>query len=536
MDYRCFALQKDASTPLYRQLADHIKRAVKEGELQPGEKLPPIRKLAEQLGISPITVSQSYDVLALEGVASGSIGRGTFLLPRPSITSAFQAKPLQPTLEGSQQPPAKPPEWMAALQQQLRLPRAALLQRTLQNAVKRWPAEEPLLHFSSGNPDANLFSLERWQEAMTQAGISLKQEEDTNNLQYGASALGDPALRSFLAAYIRRYGIYVDTESILLTSGTQQGLDLIARSLLQPGDSVFVEEMSYISALDIFEQRGVQWETIPLDEYGLQTEVLARKLEATPQNRPRLLYTIPTGQSPTGVSLAQERRRHLAELARKHNLLIIEDDAFNELYYQGVTPAPAIWNYETEGRVIYLKSFSKTIFPAVRLGCIVAAPALLSVLVRQKQIFDRPTPISTTRTVLHYLNALAYERELTHIRRTYHQRRNALLTALEQELSPFGCHWSIPQAGFNLLLSIPEHLDSIQVVEEAASRGLVLAPGQFFAPVRTQQSSNTLRLTFADKSPQQLEEATRRLAAVLQTLVQTERRPIHSTPQFTTEV
>ena len=307
-------------------------------------------------------------------------------------------------------------------------------------------------------------------------------------------------------------------DHILLTSGTRQGLDLIARTSFEPGDSVFVEQYSYIAALDIFEQYGVQVRPVPWRRGPAGGGVRAAARCAAP--RPGWLYTIPTGQSPTGISLAVERRRRLGEVAHRYHVLIIEDDAFNELTYERELPAPAIGGFAPVGRVIYLKSFSKTTFPALRLGCLVAVPELLSVLAEQKGLVDRGASLVVARSVLTYLRSPAYERHLAQMRTVYRHRRDVLLAALDRELRALGCHWTRPRAGFSLLLTLPAAVHEMEVVEEAVAQGVLVAPGRFFTPTALGTRDHTLRLTFADKSPEQLEEATQRLALALQTLVE----------------
>ncbi|HEY6410737.1 MAG TPA: PLP-dependent aminotransferase family protein, partial [Ktedonobacteraceae bacterium] len=348
MDYSAIQVKHDAPTSLYQQVADQITVAAQQEALKPGEKLLPIRRLAVMLGVSPITVTQAYRALARAGVAGGQIGRGTFILPVqagmiPTGTGATQASPpidhatpaptgIRWTREG----------WMLSLGRRVGTPRSVALGQVFRQLLRGKP-EETFIDFSSGNPEASLFSLAHWQQIMEQAGKSLDQESGQQGevaaLQYGG-AMGDAALRSFLTDYLQRFGLHVTTDDILLTSGTQQGLDLIARTFFEPGDSVYMEEFSYIAAMDIFEQYGVRVQPVPMDEDGLQVEVFERLLDA-PQNRPRWLYTIPTAHSPTGICMTVERRRRLVELARTYNVLIIEDDAFNELFYERGMPAPA---------------------------------------------------------------------------------------------------------------------------------------------------------------------------------------------------
>jgi DNA-binding transcriptional MocR family regulator len=541
MDYSAIHIQHDAPTPLYQQIADQITWAAHQEALKPGEKLPPIRRLAAMLGVSPITVTQAYQALARAGVAGGQIGRGTFILPTPALAQPeLRARTFASAEEGVAPSTAlewTPERWTMPLARRVRTPRSVALGQVFRQLL-HGKSEQTLIDFSSGNPGASLFSLAHWQQIMEQAGRSLDQESqqpgDVAAFQYGP-ALGDAALRSFLSGYLQRFGLHVTTDDILLTSGTQQGLDLLARTFFEPGDSVFVEQYSYIAALDIFEQYGVHLQPVPLDEDGLQVDAFERLLDA-PQNRPRWLYTIPTAQSPTGISMTVERRRRLVELARTYNVLIIEDDAFNELSYERGMPAPAIWSFAPEGRVIYVKSFSKTTFPAVRLGCIVAAPEMLSCLAEKKGLVDRTTSLLVARSVLIYLSSPAYERNLEQMRSVYRQRRDVLLAALERELGPLGCHWSRPLAGFSLLVTLPASLQEMEVVEEAVAQGVVVAPGRFFMPSAAGTRDNTLRLTFADKSPELLEEAAHRLGLALRTLLQRGEKSSYPAFRLTTDV
>jgi DNA-binding transcriptional MocR family regulator len=543
MDYATIHLEHDTPTPLYQQIADQISQAAHQGVIKPGEQLPPIRRLADLLSVSPITVTQAYRALARVGVVGGQIGRGTFIQPSPPLTATGSgARTFQPSgAFPRQDAPFPPPEetgeaWALSMTRRGRLPRSVALGQVFRRLL-RGTSGPSLIDFSGGNPEPALFALANFQQLMEQAGRSLDEEsqnpEASAIFQYGSS-LGDAALRTFLAGYLPRFGVQTTADTILLTSGTQQGLDLIARTLVEPGDSIFVEQYSYIAALDIFEQAGAQLRPLPLDEDGLQVEAFEHLLGA-PQSRPRWLYTIPTGQSPTGISLAVERRRRLVEVAQRYNVLIIEDDAFNELIYEPGPPAPAIRSFAPEARVLYLKSFSKTTFPALRLGCLVADPAVLSILAEQKGLVERGTSLVVARTVLAYLRSVAYERYLEQMRTVYRQRRDVLLAALSRELGPLGCHWTFPRAGFSLLLTLPAELHEMEVLEEAVAQGVAVAPGRFFTPMTHLTRDPTLRLTFADKSPEQLEEATRRLALALRTLLERGRSASPS-PHVTTEV
>ncbi|MBX5455716.1 MAG: PLP-dependent aminotransferase family protein [Thermogemmatispora sp.] len=524
-----FSLDKSTRTLLYQQLAEQIKSAIVRGELTEGTQLPPVRRLAAELSVSTTTVAQAYDLLASEGVIGGHVGRGTYILSSPLTALARARAPF-----GGDLPTSGPVStsqcqrldwatgWLGGLS--LQASRAGQLQWLTQRSLERWGDPATMLNLSSGYPDVSLFPIERWEHSMARAGRLLAEETrqaaSLQVLQYG-STLGDEALRRYLCQYFTRFGFQPEPQEILLTSGNQQGLDLVARVLLTPGEPVFIEEPAYLAALDIFEQQRATCQPIPVDEEGLRLDLLEQALEA-PAARPRLLCVVPTAHSPTGATMSRERRQQLVELASRYNLLIVEDDYCSELFYgeSGCgEPPPALRSFDGEGRVIYLKSFNKLIFPTLRLGCIVAAPPILARLVEGKQTFARGTSLPLARALLEHLSDPAFEEELCLYRQEYRRRRDALLNLLEEELAGLECRWTVPTAGLNLLLWLPPQLQEYEVIEKAADRGLLLAPGQLFRVENSQQQLPSIRLTFADKSPEQLCEGVKRLSSTLRALL-----------------
>lgn len=525
MDFNNIRLDKEVAEPLYQQLANQLKAAMQRGELRNGEKLPPIRAWKEALGISPITATQAYERLATEGFASGQVGRGTFVRWQPPISPETQSRIVHeqfvqydtnrlnndfPTLINAQ--------------------RTARLQRIIQTARSRYPHKD-FINLTSGSPSPELFAVRRWRSAMNKAGESLEYEAEefgyAASLQYGL-ALGDEPMRGWLADYLKKFEIRCQPENILLTTGSQQALDLLARTLFMPGDSVLVESPCYIAALEVFENRDVNWLPLTLDDRGIPTEGLERLIE---RYKPKMIYTVPVAQSPTGITLATERRAKLLELARRYNLLILEDDTCNEFYYEAETCPPALKSQDTDGRVIYFKSFSKLIFPAVRLGAIVASKPLIEKLAEAKAVFDRNTSIPLARAVLKFVDTPAFERELLTNREIYDERRNTLINGLENELAPFGCSWTKCEGGFSLIMSLPRSVRSEEFYLAAAEQGLGIAPAHILYPAIETAPTNTLRITFGDKPPATLKEAVHKLKTAMQSF-QKQRPPMASGASF----
>jgi DNA-binding transcriptional MocR family regulator len=519
LDFAKIKLDKADSAPLYRQLAEQLKGAIRRGDLQSGEKLPPIRAWKDKLDISPVTATQAYEVLGAEGYAVGQVGRGTFArLP--------QARPLAARLPDEAEVAAIAPRPVAAFSpapfnfpDYYKASRSALVQRALNTSIARHQAAggDDLIVLTSGGPAQELFQLGRWRAAMNRAGESFEQESQFYNnsqFQYG-SALGDMATRQWLASYLSRFGFQPDPDEILLTTGSQQALDLLSRVLAGPGDNVLVESPSYVSALEIFENRGVNWLPLPLDDRGLLVAQIERLAE---RYRPRLLYTIPTAQSPTGITLASERRKQLVELADRYNFWIIEDDTCNEFYYESDTLLPAIKSYDQPGRVIYLKSFSKLIFPAVRFGLITAQKPLMEKLAGAKAVFDRGISLPLARSVMKFAGAPAFEKELVVARQVYRERRDALLAGFEAELGEAGCSWSKCEAGFSIQLTLRVDIRADEFHLAAAENGVAVLPGPIYYPLMNESRLNTVRISFGDNSPQRLQEACRRLGITLRSL------------------
>ena len=520
-------LDKTGAAPLYRQLADRLKEAIRQGELVQGERLPPIRAWKERLGISPVTATQAYEVLAQEGFTTGQVGRGTFVtVPAPPAKTIREVPADYAKREVA---PLRP-----ELTSYLKTGRAAQVQRYLATAVARYEAKTDhpadMIVMTSGNPAPERFALSRWKDAMQAAGESLEQETSRRNLsfQYGAP-LGDEETRGWLADYLSRVGIKATLPEVMLTSGAQQALDLLTRAFMGPGEPLLVESPCYFSALEIFESRGVELLPVPLDDDGLQLDVLERLVE---RHHPRLLYTVPTSHNPTGIMQSVARRTQLLELAERYNFFIIEDDNCNEFCYSP-TP-PTLKSLDRQDRVIYIKSFSKLIFPAVRLGAVIAAEPIMEKLSSAKAMFDRATSLPTARTVFKFCSSPAFERELRQSKSFYQLRRDTFVAALERELAGTGCQWTRCQGGFSLLLTLPRTVRADEFYLETAERGLAVLPAMASYPVINEAPTNVVRLSFGDNPPDRLEEAARRLGQALQ--VFGTRKPLLSGTPFMTSV
>jgi 2-aminoadipate transaminase len=370
-------------------------------------------------------------------------------------------------------------------------------------------AQPQMISFAGGLPAPELFPAEE----ITAASERALAEEPLATLQYGTSE-GYTPLRELAASWLTRLGIGASAEQILITAGSQQGLDLVGRLLIDPGAPVAVEEPTYLGALQAWQTCRPNYLTVPLDEDGLDVEALERLLLRGVQ--PRFLYIVSCFQNPTGVTLAPARRRRLIELAARYELPIIEDDPYGDLFYEGerVTPLAAL-DCELHGEpryVVYLGTLSKVLAPGLRVGWVVAPRAIFDQLIMLKQGFDLSTS-STAQLIAYYAcRESLLEQHVPRIRALYRERRDAMLAALDQAM-PAGVSWTRPHGGMFLWMTLPEGMDSEVLLTRALETGVAFVPGRPFHP--SGNGANTLRLNFSHSNVSQINEGVRRLASVL---------------------
>ncbi len=373
-------------------------------------------------------------------------------------------------------------------------------------------AQPDMISFAGGLPAPELFPAEELSVAAERAIA----EAPLAALQYGPTE-GFAPLRELIAGWLEPLGLQLPGDQVLITAGSQQGLDLAGRLLIDPGAPVAIEQPSYLGALQAWQSYRPHYLTLPLDADGLDVAALETLLASGA--RPRFLYLVSCFQNPTGATLSPERRHQLIALAARYQLPIIEDDPYGELFYQGERPAPlAALDLALHGElrhVIYLGTLSKLLAPGLRVGWIVAPRAIAHQLVLLKQGLDLHTG-SLAQAVAYYAcrdGLLA--RHLPRIRALYHERRDAMLAALEREM-PATVSWTRPDGGMFLWLTLPTPLDAAALLERAIAQRVAFVPGAPFHP--RGGGANTLRLNFSHSDPARLSEGVRRLGDALRSL------------------
>jgi len=370
------------------------------------------------------------------------------------------------------------------------------------------------ISLAGGLPAAEIFPVEKI-AAVTQR---ILEEHGQQALQYGMTE-GYTPLRELLAQRLEQDGLNVSADNILITSGSQQGLDLLGKIMIDAGDYLLVESPTYLGALQACNAYEPEYVAVRSDEEGIVTD----ELEPALQKNPKFIYALPNFQNPTGVTFTLERRRKLVEVASRYEVPIIEDDPYSQLRFEGEA-LPSLLTLENErqqergtpyqGNVIQLNTFSKVLTPGLRLGWVVAPTHVIRKLVLAKQGTDLHTATFNQMIAYELAHEGFLEEHLPLIRQTYRERRDAMLAALE-EFFPDNVHWTRPQGGMFLWLTLPEGIDTAQLLGEALEYRIAFVPGASFHPCGG--GANTIRLSFSNATPELIEEAIRRLGRLLHT-------------------
>ncbi|MFE7955220.1 PLP-dependent aminotransferase family protein [Streptomyces sp. NPDC057413] len=363
-------------------------------------------------------------------------------------------------------------------------------------------ARPEVINFAGGLPAPELFD----RTGIAAAFRAVLEDTPARALQY-ATTEGEPVLREALAARITGRGLPTGADDLLITTGSQQALSLLATALVDPGDTVLVENPCYLAALQVFGLAGARVVAVPGDADGPDPRALE---ELVARERPKLLYTVPTFQNPTGRTMPAGRRAELAAVAARCGLWIVEDDPYGELRYDG-EPVPWIAAHEdARDRTVLLGSFSKVMAPGLRLGWLRAPQGLRWACAVAKQAADLHTPTVNQLAAAHYLDVL--DAHVERVREVYGERRDAMLAGLPDAL-PAGSTWTRPEGGMFLWVRLPSSYDTTALLPRVVRHDVAYVPGApFYASA---PDPRTLRLCFVTQTPEEIDEGLRRLAAGL---------------------
>jgi 2-aminoadipate aminotransferase apoenzyme (EC 2.6.1.39) len=378
----------------------------------------------------------------------------------------------------------------------------------------KWITEN-VISFGGGMPDPSSFPVKEIME-ITRDVVSTKADKA---LQYGATG-GVAELKEELIKFMGKVGIKVDgPESVIITVGSQEALDIIGRLFINPGDYVITESPTYLAALQAFRIYGPRIIGIPMDEEGLKVDILEETLKKiSDDGKVKFVYVIPTGQNPTGITMSRERRKALLEVASKYDVLIIEDDPYGYIYFGDGEPPDRLKAMDGEGRVIYLSTFSKIAAPGLRLGWVAASREVIRWFELAKQSIDLHTSTLNQYIAAELLRRGVIERNIPRIKEIYRTKRDLMLQALG-EYMPDSVSWTKPSAGMFIWLTVPENIDTGEMLNVAIRKyGVAYVPGKSFYP--NEERRNDMRLNFTYPTPQQIFEGIKRLSLAIREYIQ----------------
>ncbi|WP_144611558.1 PLP-dependent aminotransferase family protein [Bacillus cereus] len=431
-------LRKESNIPYYQQIYMQVVERVQCGMLSHGDALPSLRSMAEDLQISLLTVRKAYKQLEKKEYIRIQQGKGAYIHKHGN-------KDFKPI----------PYNW-----QQTKTINVMRSQYAMNQHRKYYDFSQAILY---PRLLPNPFLADEMHKILNKNQMILA--------TYGP-VQGDYELRVEIANYLHEHQqLVTDPSQLLITSGAQQGIDLIAQTLLKPGDIVLVESPCYSAALDIFINKGAQIIPVTLDNHGIRSDLVD---DICQSKNPVLLYTNPTFQNPTGTVMSKERRMELIELAELYQFFVIEDDSFGEIYFEGATVPPPIKKFDTNGHVIYIKGFSKTLAPGLRIASLIADGPIFEWLFAVKGSMDIGSPLLTQKALLPFLRAERMKNHLEKLRTALQIRRDITIDML----SPLKeIRFEIPNGGFNLWITLPDSIDPFSLLQKANEVDVSFLPG-----------------------------------------------------------
>lgn len=476
--YEGIRLDKGNYQHLYIQLYTAIKELVFQGKLKGGDRLLPVRKMAEQLGVNNVTVVKAYEILEKEGIVYKKIGSGTYVSPQ--VHHALKG------IEGTDIGSSNLSNENERLMNQGRM-----------------KIEDYMINFASGTPSAELFPVEDFKIAINEA-----LDRDQGYAFGYQEGQGYYPLREMLKEYISEKGMLEEAENIHIISGAQQGIDIVAKALLNYGDFVLTENPTYTGAMGAFQSRGAKIIELPLEQDGLNLDILEKKIKTY---RPKLLYVMPNFQNPTGISYSRDKKVQLIELANQYDLYILEDDYLSDLNFSGEDNS-TLKSLDHGERVIYLKSFSKILMPGLRLGFLVIPTNLQEHLLLAKHNSDISTAGLLQRAFEIYLRKGIFKQHIRHMEASYRERFNTMVKALTESM-PSIVTWQLPRGGVNFWLRLPKEFSSQVLYDEAKKENIVFAPGGLFFV--NNRDDSYFRLSIASVNTREIEYGVKILARMI---------------------
>ncbi|MQB96862.1 aminotransferase-like domain-containing protein [Limosilactobacillus reuteri] len=372
-------------------------------------------------------------------------------------------------------------------------------------AILQAAADPKIISFAGGLPAPELFPVKEMKAAVDK----VFEEHGQEAMQYGA-AKGVTALREVIQQHVKKKeNVDSELDNVLVTTGSEQALDLVGKAFIDPGDTVLVEQPTYLCALDVFRSYGANFASVEMDEDGMKMDALEEALKANPNTK--LIYTVPNFQNPTGRTMTEERRKQLAELAEKYDVYVLEDNPYGEIRFAG-QHVPAVKSFDKSGHVLYMSTFSKTLAPGFRLGWLVADKNVVNKLTVLKQSADLHTDNLAQFAVAQFFADNDVDAHVKEISALYGKRKDLMLEGIKKYF-PEGVKYTDPEGGMFLWVEVPGVDDTVELFKECLEHDVAFVPGDPFFADGVQPGA--FRLNYSNMKEDQIEVGLKRLGAAL---------------------
>ena len=480
-------LSRNGKQSLYHQIAENIKEQIRDGRLPANTRLPTVRQFAHDLNVTRLTIQNAYSELQADGWIEATVGRGTY------VSACIQPMTLSPSVG------------------QFLTPDSAI------NDMLEISQVMGVRSMGMAHPDPAFFPADEfWPYLMRLQG-------QANQLLGYGPIQGDTELRVELAESLREIGLTAVPEDILITAGTMQAIFLTTRAITRPGDTVLVDEPTFLGTLSILKALELNFERVPLDDEG---PILDKFEEALRTHHPRFYYAIPNFHNPTGIFMSQARREAVLALAEQYNCLIVEDDIYGRLAY-GETPPPPLKAQDSSHRVIHLGGFSKVLMPGLRVGYAIVPPHLRTHLLQLRRATDLCGPPFVQRALAHFLRDGGLKRHLRRVLPVYRERRDVLLSAL-REYMPDEVRWSQPKGGFCCWVTLPRYFAPGELYRTSLRHGFAFTPGEAY--LIDAEHEDYLRLCFGNQNLTSIRAGVKLLSELIIRRIEGRERPSEYMP------
>ncbi|MCT4621271.1 MAG: PLP-dependent aminotransferase family protein [Marinisporobacter sp.] len=477
--YKEIHLDKNSPQHLYMQLFYKIRQLIMEGKLKANQKLPPIRQLANTLGVNTSTIVNAYGLLEKEGFVYKKIGSGTFVSPREDDNLGDNILQKYP------------------IDEDIRLMDRGQIQ-----------IKENMISFASATPTSDLFPVDDFKILLNE--VLDRDQGDAFGYQ---ESQGYYPLRESLVDYLEEINIGTNPENVQIISGAQQGIDVIAKAFVDYKDTIIVESPTYTGAIGTFKSRGAKIVSIPIFKDGINLDLLEENMK---EHKPKFVYLMPNFQNPTGYSYSREKKLKIIELAEKYNTFIVEDDYLSDLSFYNHDNT-TLKSLDDRDRIIYIKSFSKIFMPGLRLGFLVLPQSIHHKILAAKHTSDISTSGLNQRVFDLYLRKGIWKKHIRYMEKIYRERFDVMKKCIEKYFKDIGLSYSLPEGGLNFWFALPKGYDANKLYMDGAKNNILILPGSIFFP--SQNESRFFRLSIAAVYPKDIETGIKGLSQVIRAFI-----------------